>query len=49
MELPAGIRQRHFTGVNGLAVHVLEAGFDTSKRPAIHRNRRLPTRERMPA
>ncbi|WP_170227680.1 hypothetical protein [Mucilaginibacter frigoritolerans] len=26
MELPAGTRERYVTGVNGLTVHVLEAG-----------------------
>jgi pimeloyl-ACP methyl ester carboxylesterase len=35
MDLPAGIRERYVTGVNGLTVHVLEAGFDTPKRPAV--------------
>jgi len=35
MELPAGIRERYVTGVNGLTIHVLEAGFDTPKRPVI--------------
>jgi len=35
MELPAGIRERYINGVNGLTVHVLEAGFDTPKQPAI--------------
>ncbi|GAA3926286.1 alpha/beta hydrolase [Chitinophaga oryziterrae] len=35
MKLPAGIRERYVTGVNGLTVHVLEAGFDTPKRPAV--------------
>jgi pimeloyl-ACP methyl ester carboxylesterase len=35
MELPAGIRERYVLGVNGLTVHVLEAGFETPKRPAI--------------
>lgn len=35
MELPAGIRERYVNGVNGLTVHVLEAGFETPKRPVI--------------
>ena len=35
MELPAGIRERYVTGVNGLTVHVLEAGFETPNRPAL--------------
>jgi len=35
MELPAGIRERYVNGVNGLTVHVLEAGFETPKRPAV--------------
>ena len=35
MELPAGIRERYVPGVNGLTVHVLEAGFDTPKRQVI--------------
>lgn len=35
IELPAGIRERYVTGVNGLTVHVLEAGFDTPKRPVV--------------
>ncbi|MET0637748.1 MAG: alpha/beta hydrolase [Chitinophagaceae bacterium] len=35
MNLPEGIQERYVTGVNGLTVHVLEAGFETPKRPAI--------------
>jgi len=35
MELPVGIRERYVTGVNGLTVHVLDAGFDTPKRPVV--------------
>jgi len=35
MHLPEGIREQYVTGVNGLTVHVLEAGFETPKRPAI--------------
>ena len=33
--LPAGIRSRHIANVNGLTVHVLEAGFETPGRPAV--------------
>ena len=33
--LPAGIRSRVVTGVNGLTVHLLEAGFEESGRPAV--------------
>jgi pimeloyl-ACP methyl ester carboxylesterase len=33
--LPAGIRSRVVTGVNGLTVHMLEAGFEESGRPAV--------------
>src|SRR6059036_1416194 len=33
--IPAGIRARTVPNVNGLTVHVLEAGFDTAARPAI--------------
>lgn len=33
--LPDGIRERYVTGVNGLTVHVLEAGYETPKRPAV--------------
>ena len=32
MQLPAGIRSRVVAGVNGLDMHVLEAGFETSGR-----------------
>lgn len=31
--LPDGIRSRHVAGVNGLDMHVLEAGFETGGRP----------------
>ena len=31
--LPAGIRSRVVPGVNGIAMHVLEAGFETPGRP----------------
>ena len=34
-ELPRGIRSRIVDGVNGLAMHVLEAGFESKRRPAI--------------
>ena len=33
--LPAGIRSRLLDNVNGIRVHVLEAGFETRNRPAI--------------
>jgi pimeloyl-ACP methyl ester carboxylesterase len=33
--LPAGIRSRSVNNGNGLSVHVLEAGFETSGRPAL--------------
>ncbi|HLK49774.1 MAG TPA: alpha/beta hydrolase [Bryobacteraceae bacterium] len=33
--LPAGIRARHIANVNGLRVHVLEAGYETAGRPAV--------------
>ena len=33
--LPAGIRSRVVTGVNGIAMHVLEAGFETPGRPGL--------------
>lgn len=33
--LPAGIRSRFVNNVNGLRVHVLEAGYETSGRPAL--------------
>jgi pimeloyl-ACP methyl ester carboxylesterase len=35
INLPAGIRERYVTGVNGLTVHVLEAGYEIPKRPAL--------------
>jgi pimeloyl-ACP methyl ester carboxylesterase len=34
-ELPAGVRSRFVDGVNGLRVHLLEAGFETEGRPAV--------------
>jgi pimeloyl-ACP methyl ester carboxylesterase len=33
--LPRGIRSRFVDNVNGLRVHILEAGFETSGRPAV--------------
>jgi pimeloyl-ACP methyl ester carboxylesterase len=33
--LPAGIRSRFVEGINGLDMHVLEAGFETSGRPCV--------------
>jgi pimeloyl-ACP methyl ester carboxylesterase len=33
--LPAGIRSRFLDGINGLRVHILEAGFETSGRPCV--------------
>ena len=33
--LPAGIRSRMIAGINGLDMHVLEAGFETPGRPAL--------------
>ena len=33
--LPAGIRSRFVNDVNGLRVHMLEAGYETSGRPAV--------------
>src|SRR5215510_6237801 len=33
--LPAGIRSRHIANVNGMTVHILEAGFETPGRPAV--------------
>ncbi len=33
--LPAGIRARHVDGINGLRMHVLEAGFETPGRPCV--------------
>lgn len=35
LPLPPGIRSRHVPGVNGLAMHVLEAGFDDVNRPLV--------------
>jgi pimeloyl-ACP methyl ester carboxylesterase len=33
--LPSGIRSRFVDGINGLRVHVLEAGFETDGRPCV--------------
>ncbi len=33
--LPAGMRARILPGINGLDMHVLEAGFETPGRPAV--------------
>ena len=33
--LPAGVRARFVDGVNGLRVHILEAGYDTPGRPLV--------------
>jgi len=33
--LPASIRSRYVDGINGLRMHVLEAGFETSGRPCL--------------
>lgn len=33
--LPAGVRARILPGINGLDIHVLEAGFETRGRPAV--------------
>ena len=33
--LSAGIRSRHIPNVNGMTVHLLEAGYETPGRPAI--------------
>ena len=33
--IPAGIRSRFVDGVNGLRVHILEAGFETENRPCL--------------
>jgi pimeloyl-ACP methyl ester carboxylesterase len=35
LPLPAGIRSRIVPGVNGLAMHVLEAGHDAGRRPGL--------------
>ena len=33
--IPPGIRSRHVPNVNGLTVHLLEAGYETAGRPAV--------------
>ena len=33
--LPPGIRSRFVSGINGLTMHVLEAGFETKGRPCV--------------
>src|SRR6266436_5699406 len=33
--LPAGVRSRQIANVNGMAVHILEAGYETPGRPAV--------------
>src|SRR5215470_9550980 len=33
--LPPDIRSRAIAGVNGMTVHILEAGFETPNRPAV--------------
>src|ERR1700756_2116623 len=33
--IPAGIRSRHIANVNGMTVHILEAGYETPRRPAV--------------
>src|SRR5207253_8877591 len=33
--IPAGIRSRHIAGVNGMTVHILEAGYETPGRAAV--------------
>ena len=33
--IPAGIRSRSIRSVNGLSVHILEAGFEVPGRPAV--------------
>src|SRR5258707_5876406 len=33
--LPPGIRSRFVDGINGLSMHVLEAGFETRGRPCV--------------
>jgi pimeloyl-ACP methyl ester carboxylesterase len=33
--LPAGVRSRHVANVNGMTVHILEAGYETPGRPAV--------------
>jgi pimeloyl-ACP methyl ester carboxylesterase len=33
--IPSGIRSRHIPNVNGMTVHILEAGYETPRRPAV--------------
>src|SRR5919205_1815856 len=33
--LPSGVRSRFLDGINGLRVHVLEAGFESAGRPCV--------------
>src|SRR5580698_2072475 len=33
--IPAAIRSRHIANVNGMTVHILEAGYETPGRPAV--------------
>ncbi len=33
--IPAGIRSRQIANVNGMTVHILEAGYETPGRPAV--------------
>src|SRR5690606_7255273 len=35
LPLPGGIRSRHVSGINGLTIHVLEAGFEGGERPLV--------------
>jgi pimeloyl-ACP methyl ester carboxylesterase len=35
VSLPAGVRSRVVSNINGLAIHILEAGFETKGRPLI--------------
>lgn len=35
LPLPAGIRSRYVDGINGLRMHVLEAGYETAGRPCV--------------
>ena len=35
LPLPSGVRSRMVEGINGLAMHVLEAGFETPERPCV--------------
>src|SRR5215469_3233330 len=35
LPLPAGVRSRFVEGINGLTMHVLEAGFESKDRPSV--------------